>query len=277
MFGVQQRHHNGARRNAQESIDVIKMIWSDKEDFDYDGKYLPMKGIRGKPKPDGGTRPVIHDCLCCERRATLCHPQLRCLLFAGVADLARRDGAEGRSTPTEQAKQQGSGTRRQYGRRHHLPAQPARRRRTTIITASSSTPTGRRSTTSLRSRTSRRRTRRRRSFSRSARGYAQGMGGLPIVGDPDHVAAQLIDLSKAGLTGVAVSLVNSVRRASVLLRRGAAAAGARRSAGEALIHAGVLSREPGTPTAATIFSAVFLSLFRPSNPGFARERRAGIQ
>ena len=26
--------------------------------------------------------------------------------------------------------------------------------------------------------------------------YAQGMGGLPIVGDPDHVARQLIDLSQ---------------------------------------------------------------------------------
>jgi alkanesulfonate monooxygenase SsuD/methylene tetrahydromethanopterin reductase-like flavin-dependent oxidoreductase (luciferase family) len=36
------------------------------------------------------------------------------------------------------------------------------------------------------------------------------MGGLPIVGDPDHIASQLIDLSKAGLTGVAVSLVNYV-------------------------------------------------------------------
>ena len=38
--------------------------------------------------------------------------------------------------------------------------------------------------------------------------YAQGMGGLPIVGDPDHVAAQLADLAKAGLTGIAISLVN---------------------------------------------------------------------
>ncbi len=38
--------------------------------------------------------------------------------------------------------------------------------------------------------------------------YAQGNGGLPIVGDPDYVAAQLADLAKAGLTGIAVSLVN---------------------------------------------------------------------
>jgi FMNH2-dependent dimethyl sulfone monooxygenase len=41
-------------------------------------------------------------------------------------------------------------------------------------------------------------------------GYAQGMGGLPLVGDPDHVAAQLADLSKAGLTGIAISLVNYI-------------------------------------------------------------------
>src|SRR5215468_4182954 len=38
--------------------------------------------------------------------------------------------------------------------------------------------------------------------------YAQGMGGLPIVGDPDHVATQIADLSTAGLTGIAISLVN---------------------------------------------------------------------
>ena len=38
--------------------------------------------------------------------------------------------------------------------------------------------------------------------------YAQGNGGLPIVGDPDHVAAQLAELSNAGLTGIAISMVN---------------------------------------------------------------------
>ncbi len=40
--------------------------------------------------------------------------------------------------------------------------------------------------------------------------YAQGMGGLAMVGDPDHVAAQIADLSKAGLTGIAISLVNYI-------------------------------------------------------------------
>ena len=45
-------------------------------------------------------------------------------------------------------------------------------------------------------------------FLKQRNGYAQGMGGLALVGDPDQVAAQLADLSKAGLTGIAISLVN---------------------------------------------------------------------
>ena len=36
------------------------------------------------------------------------------------------------------------------------------------------------------------------------------MGGLPIVGDPDHVANHLIDLSQAGLPGIAFSFVNYI-------------------------------------------------------------------
>ena len=59
MFGVQQREHEQRYDYAQEWIDVIKMIWSDREDFDFHGQYLNLKKIRGKPKPYGGAQPVI--------------------------------------------------------------------------------------------------------------------------------------------------------------------------------------------------------------------------
>jgi alkanesulfonate monooxygenase SsuD/methylene tetrahydromethanopterin reductase-like flavin-dependent oxidoreductase (luciferase family) len=39
-------------------------------------------------------------------------------------------------------------------------------------------------------------------------GYAQGMGGRAIVGDPDRVAQVFINLATAGLRGIAVSFVN---------------------------------------------------------------------
>jgi alkanesulfonate monooxygenase SsuD/methylene tetrahydromethanopterin reductase-like flavin-dependent oxidoreductase (luciferase family) len=39
---------------------------------------------------------------------------------------------------------------------------------------------------------------------------ANGLGGLPLVGDPNFIATQLADLSAAGFDGIAVSLVNYV-------------------------------------------------------------------
>jgi alkanesulfonate monooxygenase SsuD/methylene tetrahydromethanopterin reductase-like flavin-dependent oxidoreductase (luciferase family) len=45
-------------------------------------------------------------------------------------------------------------------------------------------------------------------FQRQRRFYANGMGGLPIVGDPDQVAKTLADLSHAGVTGIGISLIN---------------------------------------------------------------------
>jgi alkanesulfonate monooxygenase SsuD/methylene tetrahydromethanopterin reductase-like flavin-dependent oxidoreductase (luciferase family) len=45
-------------------------------------------------------------------------------------------------------------------------------------------------------------------FERLRNHQANGMGGLPLVGDPDMVAHQLAQLTAAGLTGIAVSFVN---------------------------------------------------------------------
>src|SRR5207245_11694076 len=59
MFGVKQRDHESRYEYAQEWIDVIKLIWSDNEDFDFEGKYLNMNCIRVNSHPYGGSRPLI--------------------------------------------------------------------------------------------------------------------------------------------------------------------------------------------------------------------------
>jgi alkanesulfonate monooxygenase SsuD/methylene tetrahydromethanopterin reductase-like flavin-dependent oxidoreductase (luciferase family) len=58
MFGVAQREHEERYQFAQEWIDVIKRAWSG-EEFDFNGRYFKLAGIRAKPGPVGGTRPVI--------------------------------------------------------------------------------------------------------------------------------------------------------------------------------------------------------------------------
>src|SRR5438093_5310737 len=53
MFGVKQRDHEARYQYAQERLHVLKLIWSPKEDVDFDGRYFSLKGSRRKPKPVG--------------------------------------------------------------------------------------------------------------------------------------------------------------------------------------------------------------------------------
>jgi alkanesulfonate monooxygenase SsuD/methylene tetrahydromethanopterin reductase-like flavin-dependent oxidoreductase (luciferase family) len=59
MFGVTQREHEQRYEYAQDWIDAVKMAWGPNEDFEFDGKYIKLKKVRAKPKPYGGTRPLI--------------------------------------------------------------------------------------------------------------------------------------------------------------------------------------------------------------------------
>src|SRR5215212_7587623 len=59
MFGVEQREHDARYAYAQDWIDAIKKAWGPDEDFDFDGAQIKLKKVRAKPKPFGGTRPLI--------------------------------------------------------------------------------------------------------------------------------------------------------------------------------------------------------------------------
>jgi alkanesulfonate monooxygenase SsuD/methylene tetrahydromethanopterin reductase-like flavin-dependent oxidoreductase (luciferase family) len=208
MFGVQQRDHESRYEYAQEWIDVIKTIWSDKEDFDFDGKYLHMTGIRGKPKPYGGTQPVIMNAGASPVGQAFAIRNCDAF-FLQASRTSLDETAQRVANAKAQAREQG----RELGvyTVGVITCKPTKKEAEDYynhcivehadwsavdsilalknITAQNTPPD---------------------KFQQIRTGYAQGMGGLPIVGDPDHVASQLIDLSKAGLTGVAVSLVNYI-------------------------------------------------------------------
>ena len=63
MFGATLRDHETRYEYAQEWLDVIKLAWSPQgdsdEDFDFDGRFIKLRGGRANPKPYGGTRPLI--------------------------------------------------------------------------------------------------------------------------------------------------------------------------------------------------------------------------
>src|SRR5215472_1043483 len=59
MFGATLRDHEARYEYAQEWLDIVKLAWSPHQDFDFDGRFFQLKGVRAKPKPYGGTRPLI--------------------------------------------------------------------------------------------------------------------------------------------------------------------------------------------------------------------------
>jgi len=206
MFGVEQRAHEDRYEYAQEWIDVIKLIWSDREDFDFDGKYLHMKNIRGKPKPYGGTRPVImnagasatgqafavKNCDAFFLQASRTSLEESAQRVRRAKDAARVQGRKiGCYTVGVVACRPSQKEAEEYFR-HCIVDCADWSAVDSILALKNISP----QTVPMAE------------FLAQRSGYAQGMGGLPIVGDPDHVAAQLADLSKAGLTGIAISLVN---------------------------------------------------------------------
>jgi alkanesulfonate monooxygenase SsuD/methylene tetrahydromethanopterin reductase-like flavin-dependent oxidoreductase (luciferase family) len=59
MFGVSQRAHDDRYEFAEEWLAVVKRAWGTEEQFDFKGQFFDLRGVRAKPKPCGGTRPLI--------------------------------------------------------------------------------------------------------------------------------------------------------------------------------------------------------------------------
>jgi FMNH2-dependent dimethyl sulfone monooxygenase len=206
MFGVKQRDHEQRYEYAQEWIDVIKMIWSNKEDFDFQGRYLDMKRIRGKPKPYGGTSPVIMNAGASPVGQAFAIRNCDAFFLQ-----ASRTSLDETAQKVASARAQASALGRELGvyTVGVVTCRPTKKEAEdyfhySIVENADWSAVD--SILALKNITAQNTPAEK--FNQIRTGYAQGMGGLPIVGDPEYVAAHLIDLSRAGLTGIALSLVN---------------------------------------------------------------------
>ncbi len=58
MFGIAQREHDTRYEYGQEWWDIVQKIWREHAPFDYDGRFIKLKNVIGKPKPYKW-RPVV--------------------------------------------------------------------------------------------------------------------------------------------------------------------------------------------------------------------------
>jgi alkanesulfonate monooxygenase SsuD/methylene tetrahydromethanopterin reductase-like flavin-dependent oxidoreductase (luciferase family) len=209
MFGVAQREHDAGYDFAQEWLDVVRRAWSEPSDFDFDGQFLRLKGVRAFPKPYADTRPMIMNA---GRSPVGQAFALRnCdAFFTATGD--SKSSMEANAKRVEEIKR----AAHDFGRDievytvGQVVCRPTQKEAEDYyryalienadwdaiaqllalknITPQTVTPE---------------------EFERRLHFFAaKGVGGYPFVGTPDQVAQELANVSRAGMRGIALSFVN---------------------------------------------------------------------
>jgi alkanesulfonate monooxygenase SsuD/methylene tetrahydromethanopterin reductase-like flavin-dependent oxidoreductase (luciferase family) len=59
MFGIELLEHDERYRYGSEWLEIVRKVWAEPEEFDFDGEYFQLKAVRGMPKPLQHPYPVI--------------------------------------------------------------------------------------------------------------------------------------------------------------------------------------------------------------------------
>jgi dimethylsulfone monooxygenase len=206
MFGVHQRDHEARYQYAQEWLDAVKLIWSARDNFDFAGEFLNHKGIRALPKPVNGSRPLIMNAGASPtgrafaiRNCDAFFTNVMGLSIAQQSAAVRDAKVEARTYDRElevftvgvvtcrpSAKEAEEYYR--YATEEHADWTSVDEILAAKHLTASQMPADK--------------------FQTLRRQQANGMGGLPLVGNPDVVAGQLAQLAEAGLRGIGISFVN---------------------------------------------------------------------
>ncbi|MBX9825527.1 MAG: LLM class flavin-dependent oxidoreductase [Xanthobacteraceae bacterium] len=209
MFGVTQREHELRYEYAREWLEAVKLAWAPQENFEYDGQFIKLKKVRAKPKPYGGTRPLIMNAGASPTGRAFAIRN--CDAFFTQAD---RTSTETTRRHVQAAKDEAAAqgkeldvytvgvvtcrpTQKQAEEYYH---------HATIEQADWSAVDGILGKKNISPATVGEE-----EFQKQRHHYAHGLGGLLMVGDPDQIANQLADLSRAGLRGIGFSFVNYLK------------------------------------------------------------------
>jgi dimethylsulfone monooxygenase len=207
MFGASLRDHETRYEYAQEWLDIVKLAWSPREDFNFDGCFLKLKGVRAKPKPYGGTRPLIMNAGASATGQAFAIRNCDAL-FSNVSRGISFDETAGHISRVQALARQagreidvytvGVVTCRPTAReaqdyyRHAVVDNADWAAVDNILAMKNVSP----------------QTHSPEEFQRIRAHQANGMGGLPLVGDPEEVARGMARLAAAGLKGIGISFVN---------------------------------------------------------------------
>jgi alkanesulfonate monooxygenase SsuD/methylene tetrahydromethanopterin reductase-like flavin-dependent oxidoreductase (luciferase family) len=201
------RDHEARYEYAREWLDIVKLAWSPREEFDFDGHFFKLKGVRAKPKTYGGTRPLIMNAGASATGQAFAIGNCDALFSTIARGISFEETAGHVKRVRELAQQAGrkidiytvgvvtcrpTAREAQDYYRHAVVDNADWAAVDNILAMKNVTP----------------QTHAPEEFQRIRDHQANGMGGLPLVGDPDGVARELARLAALGLSGIAISFVN---------------------------------------------------------------------
>jgi alkanesulfonate monooxygenase SsuD/methylene tetrahydromethanopterin reductase-like flavin-dependent oxidoreductase (luciferase family) len=210
MFGVQQREHEARYAYAQDWIDAIKMAWGPNEDFDFDGAHIKLKKVRAKPKPYGGTRPLIMNAGSTPTGQAFA--MRNCDAYFTATSSARKGGVSATTEMVAGIKSDAAALGRDIevftvGQVVCRPTQKEAEdyyHYAIIENADWGSVDGMLSIKNITPQTvgAEEYLKKREYFA------SRAIGGYPLVGSPDHVAEELANLSRGGVRGIGFSMIN---------------------------------------------------------------------
>ncbi len=212
MFGVTQREHEVRYEYAKEWLDAIRLIWSATENFDIQGPFATMFGIRAHPKPFAGTFPLIMNAGASGTGRSFA--ARNCDALFNITGVSLAEQAKAVQAAQTEARECGNEldvytvgvitcrqTQKEAEEYYHYAfvdhadwVSVDEILATRNIRADAMTAT---------------------EFAQARRQQATGMGGWRLVGDPDNVAKELAALAAAGLRGIGISMVNYAEELSL--------------------------------------------------------------
>jgi alkanesulfonate monooxygenase SsuD/methylene tetrahydromethanopterin reductase-like flavin-dependent oxidoreductase (luciferase family) len=209
MFGVSQRAHDDRYEFAEEWLQVVRRAWGEEDQFDFKGQFFDLRGVRAKPKPCGGTRPLIMNAGSSKAGQAFALRNCDAFFTATGASRASLDGAAKRVQDVK-------AEARSFGKDIEVytigqvicrPSQQAAEDYHHHANVENADWGAIERMLALRGITPQ---------NTLAEDYAakrkffasHSIGGYPFVGTPDRIAEELAAISRSGVRGIALSFVN---------------------------------------------------------------------
>jgi len=208
MFGVKPGDHERRYRLGQEWLDVLRLVW-ERDDFDFRGEFFDLKGIREKPKPYGGSRPLIMNAGASGDGRAFALRNCDAWFTTIRLPSFHQASLEESSRVVQAAKAEALAVGNEIGAYTVgvIICRPTRQQAEDFFHYITDDMADWRAIDSILAMKGLH-TRPPEEVERFRREYAVGNGGLPFIGSPDDLAGYLAQVSAAGFDGCALSFVN---------------------------------------------------------------------